>query len=33
MDIAFLLMTAALIGVTALAAFGLDRIAHRGPRR
>lgn len=33
MDIAFLLLTAALVGATALVAFGLDRLAHRGGRR
>lgn len=33
MDIAFLLLTAALVGAAALAAFGLDRLAHRRGRR
>ena len=33
MDIAFLLLTAALIGVAALAAIGLDRLARHGRRQ
>lgn len=32
MDIAFLLLLAGLVGITALAAWGLERLAQRGVR-
>ena len=33
MDVVFLIMVAALVGVTALAALGLNRLEHRGGKR